>query len=224
MSALKTFLKSRRAQSVAAFLLSLYIRLVYATSRKVRHIDKDALPYMQGDESGIFAFWHGRMMMMPLFCPPRRKMRVLISRHRDGLLISQVISHFGQATVSGSSSKGGKEAASEILRALEAGDNVSITPDGPRGPSQVAAKGVASLARMAKKPVLPVTFASTREKRLKSWDRFALALPFGRIVFCVGAPMVLSETAAGEDEETVCKQVEQTMNRLAEQAEALAHG
>jgi lysophospholipid acyltransferase (LPLAT)-like uncharacterized protein len=220
MASVKRFLKSKPAQAVAAFLLALCIRAVYFTNRKDRHVDAGAKPYMQGKENGIFAFWHGRMMLLPAFNPPR-KMHVLISRHRDGTLISQVIAHFGQATVSGSSSKGGAAAASEILHLLENGDNISITPDGPRGPAQVAALGIATLARLSGKPVLPVTFASRREARLKSWDRFAIAKPFGRIGFFVGQPII---AAAGETDEALRFRIERAMNDLVTRAEDAARG
>jgi lysophospholipid acyltransferase (LPLAT)-like uncharacterized protein len=220
MPALKKFLKSPFAQAVAAFLLSLCIRVVYLTSRKIRHIDKDAVRYMQGYDNAIFAFWHGRMMLLPAFNPPR-KMHVLISRHRDGSLISKVIGHFGQSTVSGSSSKGGAAAASEIIQLLENGDNISITPDGPRGPAQIAAKGIATIARLSGKAVLPVTFASSRETRMRSWDRFAVAKPFGRIEFFVGQPIIAAEN---EDDESIRVRIERAMNKLVEAAERAANG
>lgn len=225
MRTIKKFLKSQLVQSAAAFLLSLYIRFVFHSNRKIRHIHPDAQRYMRGDDNAIFAFWHGRMMLLPAFCPPRRQMRVLISRHRDGSLISQVIGHFGQETVSGSTSKGGKEAASEILKSLKSGDNISITPDGPRGPAQVATKGVVALARMSGRPVLPITFACTRGAHMRSWDRFLLAKPFGRIVFCVGQPMMMPDTTTDAGEESMRLAVEQAMNRLVETAEEMvAHG
>lgn len=224
MPTVKKILKSRFAQAVAAFLLAAYIRLVYATSRKVRHVDAASERYMRGDDNAIFAFWHGRMMLLPAFCPPKRKMRVLISRHRDGALISRVIAHFGQATVSGSSSRGGQAAASEIVRVLEDGDNISITPDGPRGPAQVVGGGIVSLARITGRPILPVTFASTREKRLGSWDRFALAGPFGRIEFHVGPPIAVPAGIGEAQEEAWRLFVEQAMNEGVAFAERRAHG
>lgn len=224
MSTIKKLLKSQATQVVVAWLLAMYIRLVYATSTKRHDIDTAAIPYVQGHKNAVFAFWHGRMMMLPAFCPPQRPTRVLISRHRDGALISRVISHFGQATVSGSSSKGGAEAANEIVCALEAGDNVGITPDGPRGPAQVAAMGVVTLARLAKKPVIPVTFAASNAKHFKSWDRFVLAHPFGRIQLCVGTPISIPETLNNAEEEGVRHAVECAMNALVERAEGLLHG
>ena len=78
----------------------------------------------------------------------------------------------------------------EIVRILADGDNISITPDGPRGPSQVAAKGAVTVAKLAQKPIIPATFSDSRCIRLGSWDRFMLALPFGRIALVVGAPVM----------------------------------
>ncbi len=223
MPTVKKILKSKAMQIVVAWLLSLYIRLVYATSSKRYDIQTAALPYIRGIDNAIFSFWHGRMMLLPAGCPPKRQMRVLISRHRDGVLISRVIAHFGQKTVVGSTSKGGQKAAGEILRALEKGDNIGITPDGPRGPAHVMSKGVVTLSRLTGKPILPVTFASSSAVRLNSWDHFMLALPFGRIVFCVGAPIVIPQTMITDDE-TMRLHVEQEMNTLMDRAESLLYG
>lgn len=221
MSVKKKILKSPAVQYGLSLLLAGYIRLVYFTSRIERRVHPDATPYLRGDVNGIFAFWHGRMMLLPAFCPPKRKMHVLISLHRDGKLISQTIGHFGQATVSGSTSRGGKEAVSEILTLLDKGANISITPDGPRGPIHVAAKGIAGVARLSGKPVLPVVFSSTRAKHFRSWDRFMLALPFGRIFFSVGKPIAVSADA---DEESTRLTIEQAMNDLLAETDRAAHG
>lgn len=207
-------------QSAIAWLLSMFIRFVYLTSRKTFLYDDAAIPYLKGEDNALFAFWHGRMMMCPTIEPPHRKMHVLISSHRDGLLISQVIAHFGEATIAGSSSKGGKEAVMDILRKLKSGDNISITPDGPRGPVQVAQMGVVTIAKLSKKPVLPVTFSSTWHKRLRSWDRFMVALPFGRIVFCVGAPIMV---ARDMDDEEARLMIETAKNALVEKADGFTH-
>lgn len=215
MSFSKRLLKHPRTQLLLSYLLAGYIRLVMLTNRKTFHINEDAVTYMRGEKNAIFAFWHGRMMLLPAINPPR-KMHVLISEHRDGKLISQVIHHFGQDTVVGSSSKGGSEAVRNIVRLLKKGDNISITPDGPRGPNQVAEAGIVTIARLSGKPVLPVTFSASKNKRLKSWDRFIVAKPFGRIVFCIGAPIMIEQA-----DEAARIAVETSMNNLVEQADAL---
>lgn len=226
MSLKKRVLKHDYTQRAVAWLLAQYIYFVYLTSRKRCIVDDDAIPYLQGERNAIFAFWHGRMMICPCFEPPKRKMHVLISLHRDGILISRVIAHFGEATIAGSSSKGGTDkggaaALKEIMRVLKNGDNVSITPDGPRGPVQEAQMGVIAAARLSGKPILPVTFSSTRRRHLKSWDRFMLALPFGRIAFCVGKPILVARGIAEPEQEQARLMFEQTMNQLVATADAL---
>lgn len=213
----KRLLKSALFHKALVKAFAFYIRFVYCTARKQFDIHPNAQPIMRGEENAIFAFWHGRMMLMPCLCPPGRLMHVLISLHRDGVLISDVMKEFKFATIAGSTSKNGRAALMAMLKALKAGENVSITPDGPRGPFQIAAEGVAATARLSGKPVLPVTFSAARHKRFASWDRFMLALPFSRIAFCIGAPLVIDKTLA---EEEARRAVESAMNELVDRADA----
>ena len=214
MSLKKKILKHERTQKLLSWVLASYIRLVFFTSRKSYHIHPDSAHLMRGEDNAVFAFWHGRMMMCPTIEPPKRKMHVLISFHRDGKLISDTIAHFGEATISGSSSKGGMAAVKDILRALKSGDNVSITPDGPRGPVQVAEMGLVTVAKLSGKPILPVTFSAARHKRLRSWDRFMLAYPFNHIVFCAGAPIIVTRDTDAVGEEAARLSIERAMNEL----------
>lgn len=217
MKRFKRLLKSRLVHRILVWWIAQYIRLVFITARKVHHIDPEAEDYMRGEDNAIFAFWHGRMMMMPCLHPACRQMHVLISQHRDGVLISEVMNEFRFKTIAGSTSKNGREALMGILRALKAGDNVAITPDGPRGPLQVAAAGVATAAKLSGKPVIAVTFSATRHKRASSWDRFMLALPFSRISFCVGAPIMIDKSMPDEEARAA---IEALLNQLTDTADA----
>jgi lysophospholipid acyltransferase (LPLAT)-like uncharacterized protein len=224
MSRKKRLLKHPYAQKVLAGIVAFYIFLVFKTSRISNHIDKDAAPYLDGKDNAIYAFWHGRMMMMPALCMHHtRKMRVLISLHHDGLLISQAVHHFGVGTIRGSTSRRSKGAMIEILRALRAGDNIGITPDGPRGPIYIAAPGATALAKISKKAIVPITFSSTRSRRFKSWDRFMVALPFGRVAFFAGSPIVVPVDADEDQLEAYRKQLESAMNQLTSQADSVTH-
>jgi lysophospholipid acyltransferase (LPLAT)-like uncharacterized protein len=217
MKSLKRILNSRGVHRILVWLLAHYIRLVFITGRKRYDIHPDAARYMSGTENAIFAFWHGRMMMMPCICPPVRVMHVLISLHRDGVFISDVMKQFKLRTIAGSTSKQGREALMAILRALRNGDNVAITPDGPRGPNQVAAAGVAMAAKLSGKPVIPIAFSAATARHATSWDRFMVALPFTRIIFCVAAPIVIDRDMADEEARLV---VENVLNQQTEIADA----
>ena len=43
-----------------------------------------------------------------------------------------------------------------------------------------ASIGIVNVARLARVPILPLTYATSRRRVLATWDRFHLALPFGR--------------------------------------------
>lgn len=215
MSLSKRLLKHPFMSTVFSYALAGFIWVVYLSNRRHLIVDESARPFLAGKENAIFTFWHGRMMLLPPFYTLQRKipvMHVLISLHRDGKLISQIIGHFGQPTVTGSSSKGGGDAMREIITLLKEGNNISITPDGPRGPrQQVIAEGAVTVARMTGKPIVPVTFSASRCRRLNSWDRFMLALPLGRVSLCIGAPIYFDEHIPKHEQ---CKILENRMNKL----------
>jgi len=92
----------------------------------------------------------------------------------------------GAEAVRGSSSRGGAAALRGLVRAADAGQDLAITPDGPRGPAERVQPGAVWLARLCGRPLLPVAFACRPCVRVRSWDRMILPLPFGRGVFEYG--------------------------------------
>ena len=145
----------------------------------------------------ILAFWHGRLLMIPMAWQRLAPMHMLISAHPDGQIIADAVTYFGVDSIAGSTSRGGSVALRTMLKRLKDGDCVGITPDGPRGPAMTASFGIVNVARLARVPILPITYATSRRRMLATWDRFHLALPFGRGVYLWGEPI---EIAADLDE------------------------
>jgi lysophospholipid acyltransferase (LPLAT)-like uncharacterized protein len=109
-----------------------------------------------------------------------------------------------------------------MLKRLADGEWVGITPDGPRGPAMVASSGIVTIARLARVPIVPVTYATSRRRVLDTWDRFYLPLPFGRGLYLWGEPI---EIAADLDEDGIERArllVETRMNELAREADRRA--
>lgn len=121
----------------------------------------------------IFAFWHSRQLMMPLAYRGSR-IYILISRHRDGELIQRIVSRFGFRAVRGSTTRGGAAALRELVQLGRAGADLAITPDGPKGPRQVAKMGVIHLAKATGLPIIPVTFSCSKKNSsragIASWS------------------------------------------------------
>ncbi|MEM7215004.1 MAG: hypothetical protein AAF423_05620, partial [Pseudomonadota bacterium] len=107
----------------------------------------------------------------------------------------------------------------EMLRALEAGENVVQTADIPKGISRRAGLGIVTLAQRSGAPVLPLAIASSRRFVFKrAWDKAALNLPFGTTAICVGELIYIKSDASDEDLEVSRKQVETEMNRVTKRA------
>ncbi len=137
----------------------------------------------------LFAFWHG--VQLPLIFTHRNMgIKILISRSRDGSLASSLCEYMGFKTVRGSSSRGGMSAARELVNALKEGEPVAITPDGPKGPSEVVKRGLSVIPRRAGTPVVPYGVSAFPAIRLKSWDKFLIPLPFAKLVISEGRPVL----------------------------------
>ena len=148
-----------------------------------------------------------------------KNMNVLISSHGDGELIANVMKKFGFHLVRGSSSKGGTEAIRELVRLGRKNSDMAITPDGPRGPAEVVKSGVAHVARITGRPILPLSFSSSRCRRFNSWDRFLLPYPFSRGVFVWGEPLFYRK---GEELEIFRRRIEEALHGTTLRADELA--
>jgi lysophospholipid acyltransferase (LPLAT)-like uncharacterized protein len=186
---LRRFVRSDRLRRVLCYSIHLYIRFVYRTNRwSVEGAEHPRL-LREAGRPFILAFWHGRLMMIPMAWQRLAPIHMLISAHRDGRIIADAVAHFGVQSVAGSTKRGGSSALRTMVKALAAGDCVGITPDGPAGPAMVASAGIVNVARLARVPVVPVVFATSRRRVMRTWDRMNIALPFGRGVFIWGEPI-----------------------------------
>jgi lysophospholipid acyltransferase (LPLAT)-like uncharacterized protein len=145
---------------------------------------------------------------------------MLISAHRDGRIIADAVAYFGVQTVTGSTRRGGMSALRTMVKALAAGDCIGITPDGPAGPAMVASAGIINVARLARAPIVPVTFAASRRRHMRSWDRMQAALPFSRGVFIWGEPIEIASDLDEAGVERARALVEQRMRDMVAAAEA----
>ncbi len=212
---LRELLRSEAALRFASGAIGRYLALCFRTTRWRLDLHPNAARPL-ADGAAIVAFWHERLPLMPMLWRLRRatpgseaRAHVLISRHRDGRLISHIVGRFGLLTVEGSSARekggrrterGGAPAFRRLVTLLRAGDFVAVTPDGPRGPRREAAPGLGRLAELTGVPILPCAAATTSRLVLPTWDRLVLPVPFGRGHVVVGAPIGVggSETRIGE--------------------------
>ncbi|UPT77344.1 lysophospholipid acyltransferase family protein [Sulfurovum sp. XGS-02] len=173
------------SRSIAQVLLPplgyLLMRFYWLTSKKNFHI----MGEISQDQS-IVVCWHGELLMSPQAYRHFHKKQSasgIISRHFDGEMIARILIYFSIAPLRGSSSRGAKQVLLEAFRALKKGDDLLVTPDGPRGPRHSISDGAIALAHKAKAPVLTVNYIPKAYWQLGSWDKFLIPKPFTTIDF-----------------------------------------
>ena len=221
MKPYKRLLRNAAVRGVLCALGAGYIRLVHATTSW--RVEGGEIPaaYWDRDEPFIVAYWHGRILMMPYSWRRDKTMSLLISQHPDGQFIARLVGRFGLATIAGSTRRGGTAALRALLRVLKAGGSVAITPDGPRGPRMRASSGVVDLARLSGAAIVPAAYATSRRRVLSSWDRFVVALPFGRGVFVWGAAIEVPRDADAAARERLRQTLEERLNAVTAEADRL---
>jgi lysophospholipid acyltransferase (LPLAT)-like uncharacterized protein len=219
MSLTKRLLRSDSARAIFVWFTAHYIRLVHFTTRWRTVMPAATRDYLAGDRPFIGCFWHGRMVMMRAGLPLNRRPRMLVSEHRDGLLISRALARLGVETVVASRKRGNLAALREMQRLLAEGTSLGITPDGPRGPRMRAKAGAIKIAQLSGAAILPVSGAVSHRRILGTWDRFCLALPFGRGVITWGEPIRVPRDADAAETERLRGLLEECLNTLTAEAD-----
>jgi len=136
----------------------------------------------------IYCFWHSTLLVVSYLFRKTGK-TAIISKSKDGLIAAGVAARLGHEVIYGSSHRGGVEALRDGVRALRAGQSLGITPDGPKGPREVAKAGAAQIAILSGAPVVTIKIDTKSTWRLKSWDRFVIPYPFAKINVVLSEPI-----------------------------------
>lgn len=168
-------------------------------------------------EPYIFAFWHNRLLLMPIIWNRFLNVRgarpqgmSLTSTSRDGELVALFLARFGVGAIRGSATRRGAGSLREMAGWLKRGHDIGITPDGSRGPIYEIKPGLVLLAQLSKRPIIPLSFAYSSAWRLRTWDRFFIPKPFSRVTLLLGEPHFVQRTEtpeAFEAERLRCEQM-----------------
>ncbi len=183
------------------YILSLFVRFIYLTNKKIYHYPTD-IP----TKPFILSMWHGQLLMQPLNYrkfKPNGKIKVIVSHHRDGETIRKVVDYLGVGAISGSSSKGGAKALIQAIKTIKSGMDVAITPDGPRGPIYEVADGIVAISQKTKANIVTCSLKASKFWRLKSWDKFIIPKPFGTIEFYMSEPFDIDGLTMDESKEKI---------------------
>jgi lysophospholipid acyltransferase (LPLAT)-like uncharacterized protein len=221
--------------SVVQFLIGrtmgLYMLLVGVTTRWTRVNRAAVEPFWGGNGRLVACIWHGRFTLVHklwTFGRGATKGVFLISRSREGGIVAHASRTVGAEVIRGSAAKqgqrkGGLEAARELVRHIDSGGCIGMTPDGPRGPRMRAKLGPVQIAKLAQAPLMALAWSTSHRVVFDSWDRFILPLPFGRGALIWSDPIPPPAPDASDAEmEAVRLKLETEMNRIAAEADRIA--
>lgn len=207
-------------QRLAAFLVWLVVSGIALTVRYRLH-DPYGLFKRTDIKQAIYCVWHNRLALsvkiyfkFGLQHHTAPGLAGLVSASKDGALLSAIFQRFGVQPVRGSSSRRGAQALVEMTTWAERGYDLSITPDGPRGPRYVLAEGVIALAQVTGLPLVTASYHLTRKINLKSWDKFQIPLPFTRCDINVGRVFNIPRDLTDEARERLRQEVEAELRAI----------
>lgn len=214
MAVMKSLMKRDWFHGAICWTVAQYLRFVFVTGRwELRNAD--ILYDAQRSGALMPVMWHNRIAMAAFAWDTKiAPLTALASGHRDGLVVTRTLSHFGVRGVSIPPKQSGMGAARQVVKILKAGESVVITPDGPRGPRQHLKEGVITIAKLAKVPLILVTCNASRRKLFNSWDKFILPLPFSKGVVAFRRPPIFTEDM---DSKTYRVLLEQSLQKLTDE-------
>jgi len=178
----KNFLRAIAAV-VAPFLAYILLHLFWFTSRKKFH----NMEVLQ-DTQSVVVSWHAELLMIPIFYNywrrgKKKKASVIVSKHFDGEMLAKLFDYLNIKPMRGSTKRGAKEVLFAALRSAKEGNDILISPDGPRGPRHQMQNGAIAIALKRKLPVKILNYKPHSYWQLGSWDKMLIPKPFTQLDF-----------------------------------------
>jgi len=170
-------------QLVAPPIIYLLMRFIWFTTSKKFHYITPI-----GEEQHVCVCWHNELLMSPQAYRKIHKKHsasAIISSHFDGSLIASTLNMLGIKPLRGSTKRGATQVLLQAFKSIKKGEEVLITPDGPRGPRHSMSDGAIGIALKSKLPIFLMNYTAEKYWQLGSWDKFVIPKPFTKINFYI---------------------------------------
>ena len=162
-----------------------WILFLYLLTLKVRIIDKRAKGTLTSHKAKgtIFVLWHDSLLLLPLLkdaflSNSQQTVHILISQSRDGDFPAALVKRYRNYSSLRVAHNARAAALRTIIDLLSQGDNIILTPDGPRGPRRSAKSGAWYAAKSAQASITPLSVSWKKALSLPTWDKFSIPYPF----------------------------------------------
>ena len=188
-----------------AFLLSLLGRWIFQLLFFLNKVsvtgEENLLKLIKSGKPIMLCVWHGRLLFPSWYIRHHTTLHIISSRHADSEILAHILRRWGYGLIRGSTNKGGMSVIKKMTKIFSKGAMIAVTNDGPKGPARIAKSGSIGLAIKNNVKIITVTGSATKYWQVKSWDRFMLPKPFGKIQIVVSAPMDISAQLSTSEEE-----------------------
>ena len=213
----KIIIKNYFIQQLLALVTVIYIKLVALTSSIIIKNIESPQFYWKNNKPFILAFWHSQLMMISYCWNSESKINVLASGHSDGRFGAIVGKYFKLNNIPTSSNEK-SISLKPVFTLLKNSQCIGITPDGPRGPNQKVSDGIIKIAKVTQVPIIPIGFASSKFRTLKSWDSFLITKPFSKCAFVWGKTIEIPKKCTDVQIEEYKSILEKELNICLEKA------
>ena len=200
---------------VGCHIVGILLKLNRMSLRYKKHNAQYSEQAMREQGKIIYVFWHQDLISVGMFGYQEhikhRPVYCMISRSRDGDLLTRLVNWQGVKAVRGSSSDGAAQALKEMISILNHRGNAAIALDGPRGPRQEIKKGIFLLAKKTGAAIIPISWEYHNAWTFRSWDRTRLAKPFSRIEEKFHGPFLVPADAGNEIYKKLTEEIRQCL-------------
>ena len=177
-------------------------QLLFFLNKVKIHGEENLLKLGKAGKPIMVCVWHGRLVFPSWYIRLKiTNLHAIASHHSDAEIMARILKHWGYGLIRGSTKKGGKAVVLEMAEVFRNGGIVAVTNDGPKGPPRIAKAGSTGLAIKNNVSMVTITGSATKFWQMKSWDRFMLPKPFGRIDIMVSPPLEIATPPANNEEE-----------------------
>ncbi|WP_435547344.1 lysophospholipid acyltransferase family protein [Desulfobacterium sp. N47] len=223
-------LTERFKLSLLSLIASWFIQLWFGTVR-VKIINKDIYEeyFVHNNDKGnvILGTWHRHIIFVFYFFRKIKNGIIMVSRSKDGELISMVGKRLGYATARGSSSKGGRDALRAIIAFIKKAGGKPIfcgtAVDGPKGPARILKKGLLVLAKSTGSYFIPMACSGTKVITFhKAWDKTIIPYPFSTMYIEFHKPIKIEKDISEDEMEKLRIKTEKILNEITDDVDKIS--
>ena len=177
-------------------------QLLFFLNKVIIHGEENLFKLAKAGKPIMVCVWHGRLVFPSWYIRLKiTNLHAIASHHSDAEIMARILKKWGYELIRGSTRKGGKAVVQKMAEVFQNGGIVAVTNDGPKGPPRIAKAGSTGLAIKYNVNMVTITGSATKFWQMKSWDRFMLPKPFGRIDIMVSPPLEIATPPANNEEE-----------------------